>query len=64
MKKSNYELQLEKILTPEVLSEMKSAEEKRFQKVIDSIKDENEEFLEKLKDWIGDYLNECYSYGD
>lgn len=62
--KTSYKLAIGKILTPKVLSDMKIAQEKRFEAVTKSLEDENEPFLERVKEWIQEYLDECYSISD
>lgn len=64
LKEKTYKEKIDSVLTPEVIERMKKAEEKRFEKVIKSLEDENELFLERVKNWIQEYLDECYSYGE
>jgi len=59
--KTDHQKYLDKIITPEFIAKAKEAEEKRFQSVIDAIQNESEEFLEKLKNYIDEFLAECYN---
>lgn len=62
--KSGYLERMEKILTPKVVARMKRAEEKRFKKITSLLEDEGEEFLENVRDWVQQYLDECYQNAD
>ena len=62
--KTEYQKKMDNILTPEVIEEWKKNREIRFQKIVSLIEDEDDLFLEKLNEWISNYLDECYSNYD
>lgn len=64
MKNKTYQERVSEILTPEVIERMEKARQERFDEVIKSLEDQDELFLEQVKEWIEEYLQECYSYSD
>ncbi len=56
--------QIDKILTPKVMAKINLAREEAFERITNELSDYDEDFLDRIGDWIDDYVAESYERGD